>query len=59
MLKAAIRNPLIYIEIPPGKFDALRKVRKEVRLATEEILDVKKALENLGLTECYQFCSLS
>jgi hypothetical protein len=40
---------LIHIEIFAGKFDATRKVRKEVRAAVQGILAKKKGITNLGL----------
>jgi hypothetical protein len=52
-------KPLICIEISTEKADASRKVRKEVRNRSGGILGKKKALENLGLSERYQFCSSS
>lgn len=58
-IKTPIRNLLICIDISPGSSDSSRQVRNEVRNRRAGILGKKKALENLRLSECYQFCSSS
>ncbi len=56
---AAIAKPLIGIEISPERSDASQEVRIGVRGTVQGISDKKKAHENLGLSECYRFGSLS